>query len=88
MSTISPESIEISTIKLNLNGLVVELKVEEARKLWKQLDELFGPKPAQWVYWPQPIYSTDKFWVDTPGLPIPGVEITCNAYNGNSLELR
>jgi hypothetical protein len=88
MSNITSESIEISNIKLNLNGIVVELKVEEARKLWSKLDELFGPKPAQWIYWPQPVYSTEKLWVDTPDLPAPGVEITCNVYAGNTLELK
>lgn len=85
MSTISPESIEISTIKFNLNGLVIELKVEEARKLWAKLDELFGPKPAQWVYYPQ-VITTDKIWIDTPNLPY--TEITCNAYAGNCLEFK
>lgn len=84
--------IEISTIKLNLNGLVVELRVEQARELWKKLDEVFGPKPATWIYtdyaWthPKPIWISEPTWTGDP-LPRP-FEVTCNAYTGNTLELR
>jgi hypothetical protein len=93
MSNITTESIEISNIKLNLNGIVVDLNVEEARKLWSRLDELFGPKPATWVYpWFQrDVHGTPytgPLWVNPPQFGDFPYQVTCNAYSGNSLELR
>lgn len=92
MSTDNKDIIEISTLKLNVNGIILEVKAEQARELWRKLDEIFGPKPATWIYpnWQYgisaPIRTDNPIWINEPSLF--GDRITCNAYTGNTLELR
>lgn len=54
----SQDHVSIDSIKLTINGLTVELKIDQARQLWKQLDDIFGPQPAYpiWIY---PPYYTE-----------------------------
>lgn len=93
----SEDHVKIDSIKISLNGMVVELKLNQAAALWAQLDDLFGPRPAApvWV-WPQ-YDTTDRITVPmcTPDVMInPNAEpfpdhwvVGYNAYTGNRLEI-
>jgi hypothetical protein len=99
----TPEHVKIDSIKLSLNGLVVELKPEQAKLLWQQLDDLFGPRPAAPVWiWPtypfhylgDPIYAQGPTCGGTSIMVNPNDEpfpdkwvVTYNAYTGNCLEI-
>lgn len=98
MEEATPEHVKIDTIKIVINGLVVEMKVGQARSLWSELNELFGPRPAAPVYIPWYIpsepFKVPSPWIDQPIYVNPNTEpfpdkwqVTCNAYAGNSLVL-
>lgn len=38
------DKVSISAIEISGNGKTVRLSIDEARELWRQLDELFGAK--------------------------------------------
>jgi hypothetical protein len=82
----TPEHVKIDSIKLSLNGLVVELKPEQAKLLWQQLDDLFGPRPA--IYAQGPTCGGTSIMVNPNDEPFPDKwVVTYNAYTGNCLEI-
>jgi hypothetical protein len=85
MSTIPPEPssehVKIDSIKLTVNQLTVDLKIESARKLWAELNEIFGPKPATPVY--IPYYPT---YISNPCIDVPA-PYTQRPYFGDDLKI-
>lgn len=50
----NPEHVEISSVKITIAGKEIELTISQIRALWKELDDLVGPKPSPAVYIPVP----------------------------------
>lgn len=53
----------ITSIKLNVSDVEIELSVEEAKKLQRELNDVFGDKTVverhyeRWPYWWAPVYN-------------------------------
>jgi hypothetical protein len=92
------ESVKIELIKINVSGKVIELTTKEARLLFGELNNLFGPQPSAPVYipckpfgdsgggtypwWDQPIYCNPN------AEPFPDKwQVTYNAYTGPALSI-
>lgn len=83
--------IELTALKINTGKVTIELTIEEAKTLYRQLHELFGERvihmPASPVVINQPPWfpmypSPTPQWIDTPRTedPLPPFPtITCQA---------
>ena len=62
------EQVEISKITLNVNGRLIELTADEARRIHTELDRLFNRTQTQQLdnpfnpYWPAPILIDRVPW--------------------------
>lgn len=74
------DGVEIKSIKLNLGGREIELSIEEARKLKKALEDIFGREiirviEDRWHFYPQLTEPyTPKKWP---------YDIWCDSSKGN-----